>query len=177
MAAILSRTQCVNWTIYFTDTCMLDGVRHILAGTYFIGIHDGVIKWKHIPRYWPFVRGLHRSPVNSRHKGQWRGALLFSLICACINDWVNNRDAGDLRRHRAHYDVTVMLQKMTVYFCLLCHFGNGVVIRQHEKYRFCDWFSQVRDYAVITLLNYAKKTSRRRCDMLISLSSDYNVIF
>ena len=44
--------------------------------------HDDVIKWKHFPRYWPFVRGIHRSPVNSPDKGQWRGALMFSLICA-----------------------------------------------------------------------------------------------
>ena len=70
--------------------------------------HDDVIKWKHFPRYWPFVRGIHRSPVNSPHKGQWRGALLFSLICTRINDWENNREASDLRRHGARYDVTVM---------------------------------------------------------------------
>ena len=70
--------------------------------------HDDVIKWKHFPRYWPFVRGIHRSPVNSPHKGQWRGVLMFSLICARINAWVNNREAGDLRCYRAHYDVTVM---------------------------------------------------------------------
>ena len=44
-------------------------------------------------------------PVNSPHKGQWRGALMFSLICAWINDWVNNREAGDLRRYRGNYDV------------------------------------------------------------------------
>ena len=50
--------------------------------------------------YWPFVWGIHRSPVNSPHKGQWRGVR--------INDWVNNREAGDLRRHRGHYDVNVM---------------------------------------------------------------------
>ena len=60
------------------------------------------------PRYWPFVRGIHRSPVNSPHKGQWRRSMMFSLICAWMNDWVNNREAGDLRRHRAHYDVIVM---------------------------------------------------------------------
>ena len=71
--------------------------------------HDDVIKWKHFPRYWPFVRGIHRSPVNSPHKGQWRGALMFSLICVWIDSWVNNREAGDLRRYRAHYDVTVMI--------------------------------------------------------------------
>ena len=63
---------------------------------------------EHFPRYWLFVRGIHRSPVNSPHKGQWRGALMFSLICIWINDWVNNREAGDLRRYRGHYDVTVM---------------------------------------------------------------------
>ena len=45
---------------------------------------------------------------NSPHKGQWRGALMFSLICAWITACANNREAGDLRRHRAHYDVTVM---------------------------------------------------------------------
>ena len=71
--------------------------------------HDDVIKWKHFPRYWPFVQGIHRSPVNSPHKGQWRGALKFSLICAWINAWANNREAGDLRRYRDHYGVTVML--------------------------------------------------------------------
>ena len=70
--------------------------------------HDVVMKWKHFPRYWPFVRGIHRSPVNSPHEGQWRGALMFSLICVWINGWVNNREAGDLRRHRTHYDVIVM---------------------------------------------------------------------
>ena len=43
--------------------------------------HDDVIKWKHFSRCWPFVRGIHRSPVNSPHKGQWRGTLMFSLIC------------------------------------------------------------------------------------------------
>ena len=54
------------------------------------------------------------SPVN---KGQWRGALMFSLICAWINGWVNNREAGNLRRHRAHYDVIVMIGPV-----LLCFF-------------------------------------------------------
>ena len=57
--------------------------------------HDDVIKWKHFPRNWPFVQGIHRSPVNSPHKGQWRGALMFSLICVWINGWVNNREAGN----------------------------------------------------------------------------------
>ena len=70
--------------------------------------HDDVIKWTHFLRYWPFVRGIHRSPVNSPHKGQWHGALMFSLVCVWINDWVNSREAGDVRRYRTHYDVIVM---------------------------------------------------------------------
>ena len=74
-----------------------------------LSLHDDVFKWKYFPRYWPFVRGIHRWPVNSPHKGQWRGALVFSLICAWISGWVNDRGVGDLRRHRAHYDVTVMI--------------------------------------------------------------------
>ena len=71
-------------------------------------IHDDIIKWKHFPLYWSFVQGIHQSPVNSPHKGQWRGALMFSFICAGINGWVNNGEAGDLGRHRAHFDVIIM---------------------------------------------------------------------
>ena len=77
--------------------------------------HDDVIKWKHFLRYWPFMRGIHRSPMKSPHKGQWRGALMFSLICVCINGWLNNRVAGDLRRNLAHSDITVMVSN-TMYW-------------------------------------------------------------
>ena len=52
--------------------------------------------------------GNSPAPVNFPHKGQWRGALMFALICVWINAWVNNRKAGDLRRYCAHYDVIVM---------------------------------------------------------------------
>ena len=60
--------------------------------------HDGAIKWKHFPLYWPFVRGIHWSPVNSPHKGQWRGALMFSLTCAWTNGSANNRLSKQSRR-------------------------------------------------------------------------------
>ena len=59
----------------------------------------------------PLLRGIPRSPVNSPHKGQWRGALMFSLICAWTNSLVNTR--GYLRRHRAHYDVIVMVTALS----------------------------------------------------------------
>ena len=85
--------------------------------------YDNVIKWKPFPRYWPFVRGINLSPVNSPHKGQWHGALMFSLICAWIYGWVNNGEAGDLRRHHGQYDVIVMkkthLTLATLYALLL----------------------------------------------------------
>ena len=80
---------------------------HAMRVKYNVQLHDDVIKWKHFLCYWPFVRGIQRPPVNSPHKGQWRGALMFSFICVWINGWVNNREAGDLRRYRAHYDVIV----------------------------------------------------------------------
>ena len=63
--------------------------------------------------------GIHWSPVNSHRKGQWCRALMVSLICAWINDCVNNRNTGDLRRHRAHYDVIVMYIKWQSFvFCI-----------------------------------------------------------
>ena len=69
--------------------------------------------WRHqmetFSRYWPVVRGIHRSSVDSPHKGQWRGALMSSLIYVWINGWANTRDTGDLRRHRVPYDVTVII--------------------------------------------------------------------
>ena len=80
-------------------------------GSLFDWYLDDVIKCKCYLRYWPFVQGIHRLPVNSPHKGQWRGALMFSLICAWINGWVNNSDAVDLRCHRSHYDVSVMMMR------------------------------------------------------------------
>ena len=78
-----------------------------LAEAVLITKHDEVIKWQHFPSYRPFVMS-HWSLLNSSHKGQWRGALMFSLICAWINASINNREAGDLRCHHAHYDVIVM---------------------------------------------------------------------
>ena len=55
-----------------------------------------------------FCAGISPVPVNSPHKGQWRGALMSALICAWLKGWVNNREAGDLRRHQDQYDVIVM---------------------------------------------------------------------
>ena len=79
-------------------------------------IHDDVIEWKHFPRYWPFVRGIHRSPVNSpvpvKFPTQRPVTRSFGVFfdLPLNNGWVNNREAGDLRRYGAHYDVSVMFE-------------------------------------------------------------------
>ena len=90
----LSWFRCTRLIIICLGVCPLYSV-----------VHDDVIKWKYFSHYWPFAREIHRSPVNSPQKGQWRRALMFSL-----NGWVNNRKAGDLRRHRTHYDITVIIE-------------------------------------------------------------------
>ena len=54
--------------------------------------------------YWPLL-------VDSPHKGPVTRAFMFSLMFVQTNVQTNRRDAGDLRRHRAHYGVTVMSLK------------------------------------------------------------------
>ena len=98
---------------YHNSIIILQGSRLVTDSPHSDSIaHDDVIKWKQFPRYWSFVRGIHRSQVNFPHKGQWRGALKFCLICAQINSWVNNCEAGDLRRHPTYCDVIVMVTRI-----------------------------------------------------------------
>ena len=69
------------------------------------GFVRGIHRW---------LLGIHRSPVNSPHTDHWRGALMLSLTCVWANGWVNNQDAGDLRRHCSHYDVTIMWRRTVI---------------------------------------------------------------
>ena len=104
-----------------------------------------VTKWKHCPRYWPFVRGIRRLPVNSPQKGRLRGALIFPLICVWINDYVNNREAGDWRRHRGHYDVTAM-KCLT----LISDTGWAIDISKHkENFHITDYLLGESTYRAI----------------------------
>ena len=128
MSAFLCRHRCIN-------QC---GVEIRLW-------HDDVIKWKHFPRYWPLVRGIHRSPVISPHKDQWRGALMFSLIFSSTNGWVNNRYAGVLRRHGADYDVIVMYE--LGYFTLHRHIQSMHPSRvEHDSFMIWKRFSNCWRY-------------------------------
>ena len=93
-------TISMQWKILWTNMfrCVNFSKRVVLLSG--LSIFCCMMTSSNFPRYWPFVRGFHRSPVNSPYKGQWRGALMFSLICIWINGWVNNREADDLRRYR-----------------------------------------------------------------------------
>ena len=77
------------------------------------------------------------SPVTGEFPSQ-RPVTMFSLICAWINDWVNNREAGDLRRHRDHYDVIVMIM-----YCIRCY-----------KIWLCDLLTHVNQCWVIVNLTH-----------------------
>ena len=132
--------------------------------------------------------GMHRSPVSSPHKDQWRGALMFSLICAWTNGWVNNRDAGNLRRHHAHYVVTVISTSDTCYIyhtSYSYHIDKGNLrIQKHCCWMFCvisnssswktwsllimDW-GECRDGSVSQLLASSQISFRGVVNPLITL--------
>ena len=106
--------------------------------------HDDVIKWKHLSRYWPFVRGIHQSPVYSPHKGQWRGALMFSLICVWINgsvkqswSWWFETPSSSLWRHSYGYRDPTRghLEKMS----------HPCVARARSAKQSCPWKVFVRE--------------------------------
>ena len=136
MKHFMVATDITTWSIIYVfiiftkyhfsfHTCRVDCARHLskkfslifdgphnLIGNYLFIILHWLTWWRHRMKTFPALLAIYagNSPVpgNSRHEGQWRGALMFSLICVWINGWVNNGKAGDLRRYRAHYDVTVM---------------------------------------------------------------------
>ena len=97
-------------------------------------IHVDISWWRHQMEIFSALlaicAGIHWSLVNFPHQGQWRGALMFSLIYVWIYSWVNNREAGDLRRYRAHYDVTVMIWPRNEFkYCFSSLFLNHFCIK------------------------------------------------
>ena len=103
---------------FWNNVCSQYAKPHHVTYSIMLPPESGLSWWHHQMEgnIFRFVRGNHRSLVDSPHKGQWRGMLMFSLICTWTNSWANDRDAGDLKRHRAHYDVTVMIP-----WCLKSH--------------------------------------------------------
>ena len=110
------------------------------------------------------MRGIHRSPVNSPHKGQWRGAVMFSLICAWINRWVNNRKAGNSPSRP-------LWRQCNVISVTTCHlpYRDGIALTPSmlrlERSQWTMWYSGClcpgslcRTSGTATDLNYVKMT-------------------
>ena len=136
--------QTRNWKIIENNVIVICRVKSpVIQFGEAAATHDDAIKWKHFPRYWPFVRGIHRSQVN---KGQWRGAFIVSLICARINGWVNNGDACDLRRHRAHYDITVITSMLHGYMFV----SECWRVKDHPSYDYLNLSEEISIYNSIT---------------------------
>ena len=87
---------------FLFDTVWLQMAKRDLAIFRQLTVHEDVIKWKHFPRYWLFVRGIHWSPVNSSHKGQWRGAFMFSSTPS-RSLWRHCNDV--LKKSQMYFDV------------------------------------------------------------------------
>ena len=75
--------------------------------------------------------GNHLSLVDSPYKGQWCAALMFSLIWPWTNGWANNRDAGDLRCHHAHCDITVNVFAWQEHFCQGMNYWSTLQPKMH----------------------------------------------
>ena len=115
----------------YTLPCPHDNTSQIWAGITKFGpcmnpgiLHDDVINWKHFPRCWPFVLRIHRSPVNSPHKGQWRGALIFSFnkrLSKQSWDWGFEMPSRPLWRHS---NTQLELKMEVINLNLLGHLGH-----------------------------------------------------
>ena len=114
--------------------------------------------WRHQIETFSALLAIHRSPVNSPHKGQWRGDFMFSLICVWLNGWVNNGEADDLRRYRAHYYVTVMqfiymymecVLSLPFFFSILPNILHmiGMHQLQHHKVNITWWRHQMETFS------------------------------
>ena len=132
-------------------------------------LHDDVIKWKHFPRYWPFVRGIHLSAVNSHTKASDAEHRCFLWSAPWLNGWVNNREAGDLRRHRGHYDVIVISSRHDRELScdnLIMHWNSLTVFR-------------VRTYQVTTnlVIRYCNKSGSCTCTFLIHFTYSWSFVY
>ena len=126
--------------------------------------YDDVLKWKHFLRYWLFVRGIHRLSLNSPRKGQWHRALMFSLICAWINGWVNNRES----------DAPRFALKKVFRKCCEEHPAGKNKQLLHSRYSILD---KQNTYMITTcrifLSEIQKKNVLIKCDTFVRLSTFY----
>ena len=128
-------------------------ITHTLIWIYEIHVENQCANawWRHQMEPFSGLPFFANSPVTGEfpaHKGQWRGALMFSLICAWINGWVSNREAGDLRRHRDHYDVTVIVSRIGLQDNVV-HVDYKLLHHQRDN-----WYSQTNDIWLVKVSFY-----------------------
>ena len=77
--------------------------------------HDDVMKWKRFPRYWPFVMGIHRSPVDSPFKGSVTAVLMF-FFDVRLNKLLNEQsNCWWVETPRRSFDAIVMAVTEVLY--------------------------------------------------------------
>ena len=142
-------------------------------------VHDDVIKWKHFQRYWPFVRGIHRSPVNSPHKGQWREAFMFSLIRAWINGWWGwwfETPSCPLWRHcnvkgtKAHFAINSLNWLFLNWFVCTPYMNIGVGYYPHLD----NYYANPCSFLVDIILIYDKMMSHKIWIISVNLVTKYD---
>ena len=98
---VLFRTACFNWSRKTHST------KRIMFHQRYLGGNPAEAWWRHQMETFSALLAMYEGnpPVTGGFpsQGQWRGPLMFSLICT-KNKWLTKQ----MRRHRAHYNVTVM---------------------------------------------------------------------
>ena len=133
---VLDAILCVTWLIYWSHRRGGHGSNILTAVTYSSQSNSKLYVQKN--NYVP------NPPVELAH---WRGTVMNSLIRAWTNGWANNRDPGDLGRHRAHYDVTGIIIliglalrwnncEIIVYFARVPLYNSKCAIPDHSKVLF-----------------------------------------
>ena len=135
--------------------------------------HDDVIKWKHFLRNWPFVRGIHRSPVNSPHKGQWSGAFdvffdlrLYKRLSKPSWGWWFETLSRPLWRHCNVTNLCLSLWSYDLRFSV-----QGLSLRGIQANQ---WFGYFRDHKPVFGTKFMSNAHRLRCTryiMAISMSN------
>ena len=110
---------------------------------------DAAIKWKHFLHCWPFVRGNQWSPVDSIYKGQWRGDLMFSLICAWTI-WLSKQSRCwlfEMPLYSLWYHCNVVFSGVhtNVHSFLKCNSNNGSSLYQNNDIEFLFFLFQKID--------------------------------
>ena len=152
LALVQVMAYCLRAPSHYLNQCLL--INDVEWHSPVWKLHDDVIKWKHFPFYWPFVQGIHQWTVSSPYKGQWRRALIFSLICAWINGWVNNSEAVDLRHHRLHYDITVMVYNRYI-SAIITKAGLKIMYLNFHAYPRCQWVNKNKIYSLSAIIDHS----------------------